>query len=80
MNTTENWYVYRLKPGSQFNIFTLDRPEGFTTSEAASDWVFKDGHKADRPGQTFIFRRYFREAPAEISMQAERAERKPVWL
>lgn len=80
MNTSDTWYIYRLKPGSQFNIFTLDRLEGFQSVEAASDWVFKAGHKADRPGQTFIFRRYFREPPAELSMQAERAERKPIWL
>ena len=80
MNTFNNWYVYRLKPGSQFNIFTLDRQEGFPTADAASDWVFKDGHKADRPGQTFIFRRYFRDPPKNLDMAAERVNKNVILL
>lgn len=69
------WYIYRLMAQTDGDLYHLDRQAGFSSHQAASDWVFKLGHKGDRAGQTFLFKRFFRDPPDVISLKAERAAR-----
>lgn len=71
----DRWYIYRLMPLTDGDLYQLHREAGFSSQQAASNWVFKSGDQGDRLGQTFLFRRYrYQEAPLTISLKAERAE------
>lgn len=68
----ERWYIYRLMPQTDGDLYQLHREQGFWTEAAAKDWVFKSGNQDDRRGKTFLFRLLpAGQAPEVISLKNE---------
>jgi hypothetical protein len=65
------WFIYKLMPLTEGDLWQLHRPAGFSSAAAAQHWLLKSGEQVDRMGKSFLIRRLTPPAPEVISLKNE---------